>query len=156
METALKKCLHKGLFENVSPEHSRRMGSIRGTGNKTTEKRFRAALVRAGVGGWQVHPGQILGRPDVYFARERVAVFLDGCYWHGCRKCAHPFKTNGQFWRVKINRNRQRDRQTTDRLQSSAVGVLRLWEHEIQRELPRCVGRLVALLTRRRRAAGKR
>ncbi|MBM7771669.1 DNA mismatch endonuclease (patch repair protein) [Actinokineospora baliensis] len=67
---------------------------------------------------------------DVVFTRARVAVFVDGCFWHGCPEHATWPKRNAQFWRDKIEGNRRRDRDTDDRLAAEGWRVVRVWEHE--------------------------
>lgn len=107
------------------------MGNIRSKGNHSTEKLFRLALVRAGIGGWVLHSAALVGRPDFYFSEENVAVFVDGCFWHGCRKCGHIPKTRSAFWRAKFERNKLRARRVGSALKRSGIRVLRVWEHEI-------------------------
>ncbi len=74
-------------------ERSARMARVRGAGNESTEGRVEAALVAAGVEGWEKHPKGVLGKPDFYFPRQRLAVFVDGCFWHGCPVCARRTPT---------------------------------------------------------------
>src|SRR5271156_4916536 len=87
---------------------SERMSRIKGRRNQTTELAF-LALCRAGkIWGWRRHVA-LPGRPDVVFPKHRVAIFLDGCFWHGCpRHCKMP-STNSEFWALKIMTNRRRD-----------------------------------------------
>lgn len=142
METALRRKLPTGRFENVLPARSRAMAAVRGKGNVTTERRMRFALVREGITGWKLNPTNITGRPDFFFAKARLAVFVDGCFWHGCKRCGHiPSKNNG-FWKAKIDRNRQRDKRTTKILTASGVQVLRFWEHQLQSDIRACVRKL--------------
>lgn len=129
MERRLKRFLPDG-FKNVSSTRSIAMGKIRSRNNKTTELRLRMAFIREGLSGWVLHP-DLPGRPDFFFAREKLAVFVDGCFWHGCRMCGHVPKTRSPFWSAKINRNRQRDRNTTRLLKSSGIEVFRVWEHSL-------------------------
>jgi DNA mismatch endonuclease Vsr len=107
MERALRERLPAGRFVEVAAEGSQMMAAVRGTGIRTTERRLRAALVRGGVTGWTLRPKQTVARPDFFFARERVAVFVDGCFWHGCASCAHTPRTNTAFWAAKIAGNRR-------------------------------------------------
>src|SRR5882724_9281179 len=93
MERHLKNKLPGGCFSNVSSTRSRIMSSIRGKSNKSTEAVLRSKIVRAGIRGWTMHPPHVPGKPDFYFHRENVAVFVDGCFWHGCGKCGHIPKT---------------------------------------------------------------
>jgi DNA mismatch endonuclease (patch repair protein) len=74
----------------------------------------------------------IPGRPDIVFPRARVAVFIDGCFWHGCALHGVKPKTNRDFWNQKIRKNRVRDRKVTQILKSDGWSVLRFWEHEVE------------------------
>jgi DNA mismatch endonuclease (patch repair protein) len=67
---------------------------------------------------------------DIAFPRRRVAVFVDGCFWHGCPQHATWPKENAEWWRTKIEENRSRDRDTDARLRSDGWQVVRVWEHE--------------------------
>jgi DNA mismatch endonuclease (patch repair protein) len=67
---------------------------------------------------------------DIVFPRERVAVFVDGCYWHGCPQHGTWPKANAQFWRDKIEGNRRRDQDTNARLAAAGWTAVRVWEHE--------------------------
>ena len=110
MERRLKKMLPDGEFRNVSPQRSRTMSAIRGKHTKSTERRLRMALIRAGIPGWRLHPLGVPGNPDLAFPRSNLVIFVDGCFWHGCPKCGHIPHTNSSFWQAKIERNRERDR----------------------------------------------
>ncbi len=146
MERALREKLVGGSFGRVSETHSRRMGAIRGQGNRTTEARFRAMLVRAGIRGWTMQTKGIKGRPDFFFPESKVAVFLDGCFWHGCPKCGHVPSVNRPFWKAKIERNRRRDIETDGSLREAQITPVRFWEHEL-RECPKtCIERLAQVL----------
>lgn len=119
------------------------MGAIRGKGNRTTEARFRAMLVRAGIRGWTMQTKDMKGKPDFYFPESKVAIFLDGCFWHGCPKCGHVPSVNRPFWKAKIERNQQRDKLTDELLRQIGITAVRFWEHELQ-ECPRqCIKRLL-------------
>jgi DNA mismatch endonuclease (patch repair protein) len=77
----------------------------------------------------QVIPG--LGRrADIVFRRAKVAVFVDGCFWHQCPEHGSLPKSNADWWREKLDRNVQRDRDTDDRLARAGWKVMRIWEHE--------------------------
>jgi DNA mismatch endonuclease, patch repair protein len=131
MEKRLKALLPGGVFVNVSAVRSGSMSRIRGKDNRTTERVLRMALVRSKLRGWTMH-SNLPGRPDFYFVDRRLAVFVDGCFWHGCSRCGHVPATRSEFWNAKFKRNRQRDRQTTRRLKSQGIRVLRLWEHQLK------------------------
>lgn len=136
MERILRDKLVGGSFGEIPATHARRMGAIRSKGNRTTEAKFRAMLVRAGIRGWTMQTTHTQGKPDFYFSESNIAVFLDGCFWHGCPRCGHVPEKNRPFWKAKIERNQQRDRDTDQRLQEIGIRVLRFWEHELA-ECPR-------------------
>ena len=115
------------------------MGAIKGRGNKSTELKFRMALIRANISGWKLHKKSMTGTPDFYFEKSKYAVFVDGCFWHGCPKCGHVPKTNTEFWKTKISRNKTRDLKITKELNRQGIRVLRFWEHQIKSDLHNCI-----------------
>jgi DNA mismatch endonuclease, patch repair protein len=127
----LRNTLINGKFVNVNPLRSGAMRAIKSKGNKSTEVKLRLALVREGISGWKMHPKKIVGKPDFYFSKENIALFVDGCFWHGCPRCGHLPKTNSAFWEAKIEENRSRDIKATEELSRSGTKVLRFWEHEV-------------------------
>jgi len=148
IEKKLKKLLPNGHFSNVSITRSRTMSKIRGHNNATTEKRFRFSLVGHGIKGWAIQPKDIIGKPDIYFNRKKIAVFLDGCFWHGCPKCGHYPKTNSKFWKTKILRNKERDNEKRRLLKKKGIKVVRYWEHQIINDLDRCISKLSEIFNR--------
>ncbi|MCO5300199.1 MAG: very short patch repair endonuclease [Candidatus Nanopelagicales bacterium] len=80
-------------------------------------------------------PGMPRRTIDVAWKGRRVAVFIDGCYWHGCREHSSAPKVNSDYWGPKIENNRRRDRETGQFLQERGWVVLRLWEHESVKEV---------------------
>lgn len=120
-------------MDRVSPStRSRNMSRIRSAGNMTTEKRLRAYLMRARISGWHIHASELIGKPDFIFPTEKVAVFVDGCFWHGCPRCGHTPKSNQRYWSPKLLRNRSRDKAVSRQLKKTGWNVVRLWEHEIR------------------------
>lgn len=109
------------------------MSRIKSRGNKSTELAFMGILRRHGVKGWRRH-AKVLGiRPDFVFAKTKIAVFVDGCFWHGCRRHCDLSKLK-VYWKEKICRNMMRDLLQTYRLQDSGWRVVRLWEHTLKGE----------------------
>ena len=149
MEKVLRKHLPGGGFTNVPEKRSRTMAAVRGKGNRTTERRLRCALAAAGIRGWKMHPYDIPGCPDFWFPRARLAVFVDGCFWHGCPKCGHLPRTNAAFWKAKFERNKARDRRVTRRLRQQGVAVIRIWECQIRAERAQYLLRIRRALIRR-------
>jgi DNA mismatch endonuclease, patch repair protein len=113
-------------------ERSRIMAAVRSRGNKATELLLVELFRAAGLKGWRRHAA-ILGRPDFVFAKERVAVFVDGCFWHGCAKHCRMPASNRKYWLAKIERNMQRDRTTRKVLREKGWNVVRVWEHELKK-----------------------
>jgi DNA mismatch endonuclease (patch repair protein) len=110
---------------------SARMALIRSKGNQATELKLIAILRAAKVTGWRRH-SPLPGRPDFIFPRSRLAVFVDGCFWHGCRwHCRKP-KSGTAYWEPKIARNKARDRRVVAQLRNSKWRVLRIWEHSLK------------------------
>ena len=139
MRRQLRKLLPSGTFQNVSPAQTGRMSAVKGRGNRSTERRLRSALVSSGIRGWLVQPKVSFGRPDFYFPDSKLAVFVDGCFWHGCELCRHNVKTNSAFWKAKLQANMDRDARVNERLSESGIRVIRFWEHELQSGLSRCI-----------------
>lgn len=86
---------------------------------------------------------EMRNRADVVFTKARVAVFVDGCYWHGCPEHYWPSKTNVGYWTPKIEANQERDRRFNAALHDAGWTVLRAWEHDDPREVADQVERLV-------------
>jgi len=96
------------------------------------EKAIRSQLYAAGM-RYRVHypvPGRTRRRIDIAFPAKRVAVFVDGCFWHGCPVHGHAIRSNAGWWTRKIARNRERDEETDGVLRDAGWEVVRIWEHE--------------------------
>jgi len=93
-----------------------------------------AQLRRHKIKGWRRHPRHVPGAPDFYFAKSGVALFVDGCFWHGCPRCGHIPKSNLPYWDAKIARNIRRDAATRRLLRKQGFHTMRLWEHEVRGE----------------------
>ena len=108
------------------------MSKIRGRGNLTTEMRMIALMRLHGIKGWRRHQ-RLLGRPDFVFRKERLVVFVDGCFWHACPVHYIAPRTAIGFWRKKVEQNRARDRRNSRELRRQGWRVLRLWEHDFEK-----------------------
>ena len=122
------------------------MSAIRSRGNRTTEQAVRYRLVRAAIRGWTLHAKNLPGKPDFVFERQRLAVFVDGCYWHGCPKCYRPPESNTGYWSEKYKRNKARDRKVRAKLRRGGWKVLRIWEHEVKKSAGKVVERIQSAL----------
>lgn len=109
------------------------MSKIRGKGNKDTELLLVKLLRANGISGWRRHY-PIVGKPDFAFPKLKLAVFVDGCFWHGCPKHGVQPKSNQEFWLTKLNANKARDRKVNRLLRSKGWHVLRIWEHDLTKE----------------------
>jgi DNA mismatch endonuclease, patch repair protein len=125
-------------------QRSALMAKVKGRGNASTELKLIAVFRARGITGWR-RKLPLPGKPDFVFPKLRIAVFVDGCFWHGCPIHATQPKQNAEFWREKIARNQARDLLVTRQLRARGWRVLRLWEHELTRKYER---RLFARLRR--------
>ena len=100
--------------------------------------------MRTGIRGWKLgHDTGLPGGPDVIFLRSRVAVFLDGCFWHGCGLCRSIPKTNRAFWATKLEGNRNRDKKANRKLKAIGWKVVRIWEHELHADYNRVLSKIL-------------
>ncbi|MEY4940324.1 MAG: hypothetical protein RIQ93_2059 [Verrucomicrobiota bacterium] len=116
------------------------MAAVRSTRNQSTELRLMALLRGLGITGWR--RGSLLpGRPDFVFPATRVAIFVDGCFWHGCATHCRLPASNREYWASKVAANRCRDRRNARTLRQLGWRVLRVWEHELRPAVAPRVGR---------------
>jgi DNA mismatch endonuclease, patch repair protein len=115
------------------PAHvrSRIMAAVKPLGNKTTEVLMGRLLWHAGVRGYRKH-WPVAGKPDFAWPGLRVALFVDGCFWHGCRRCRRIPSSNTTFWRARIEGNRARDRRVTRALRRDGWVIVRVWECRVR------------------------
>lgn len=109
------------------------------------EREFRSALWRRGL-RYRLHAKTPAGRPDLVFVGRCCAVFIDGCFWHGCPLHYSRPRTRPEFWAQKLRANVERDRRQTIKLQELGWRVVRIWEHEIKSDLNGAVERVVRAL----------
>jgi DNA mismatch endonuclease (patch repair protein) len=120
------------------------MARIRAKDTKP-ELAVRRGLFAEGLRGWRCHVRGLPGKPDVAFTRWKVAIFVDGAFWHG-----HPehftFGKSGDYWDAKIQRTQERDRLANKALKSDGWEVLRFWDFEVQEDLGGCIARIGSAL----------
>lgn len=107
------------------------MSLIRSKGNKATELKLMAIFRESGIKGWRRNQ-HLHGKPDFLFRKQRVVIFVDGCFWHGCPKHLRMPQDNRVYWLAKIRRNAWRDKRTNRLLRKDGWSVLRIWEHELK------------------------
>src|SRR2546425_11071792 len=103
------------------------MSRIRSRGNRDTELRLIALMREHGINGWRRNT-RVFGKPDFVFRAAKLAVFVDGCFWHGCPRHATKPANRAEWWAAKLARNAQRDREVTRALRKAGWRVLRVWE----------------------------
>lgn len=132
------------MIDTLTSEQRRRcMSNVR---NKNTglEMKLRRALWKAGL-RYRVN-FKLPGKPDIAFPKRKIAIFIDGCFWHGCPVHSTTPKTNVDFWEAKIKDNIERDRRITAQLTIDGWMVIRIWEHEIQKCLDTIVENIIKTL----------
>lgn len=130
------------------------MSRIRGRGNKATELLLMRLLRNNHITGWRRHQ-QILGRPDFIFASGKVAIFVDGCFWHCCPRHLTLPSNNRSFWLRKLAGNRSRDLHVNRELRKKGWRVLRIWEHDLPKRGAYWARRLKSLLATRPSVRGR-
>src|ERR1700685_913707 len=108
------------------------MAGIRSRGNTTTELPLAKMLWAAGLRGYRKH-WPVAGKPDFAWPGRKIAVFVDGCFWHGCTQCKYLPRTNSEFWQAKFTTNKRRDRRVTSTLRREGWIVIRVKECGIEK-----------------------
>lgn len=122
------------------------MAAIRSKNTHSTERRLRAGLASAKISGWRMNAKDLAGKPDFVFDAIKAVIFVDGCFWHGC-KCKRLSKTHRSFWKKKIETNIARDRRVSRTLRRQGWKVLRIKEHELKFSLPTTVEKIKKFIT---------
>lgn len=117
--------------------------------NTGPEISLKRALRKNRLFGFRTHC-RIAGKPDIYFPKKKIAIFIDGCFWHKCPLCYRNPKTNIKFWGDKIDKNRMRDIKINRQLKKGGVHVIRFWEHNIETSLNRCLKKIKTIYERSR------
>lgn len=97
------------------------------------ELKLRRLLFERGIWGYIVHYN-LPGKPDIVFEKKKIAIFVDGCYWHKCPVCFIEPETRKEFWMKKIEGNVKRDKKVDKKLKEEGWKILRFWEHEVRKE----------------------
>lgn len=139
MSTFTGERLHRGDIMSAA-KRSALMARIRGR-DTGPERRLAGELRKCGY-RFQTHARELPGRPDFVFRRAKVAVFVDGDFWHGWRFPAWRLKLS-EHWEAKIDANRKRDARNHARLRRAGWSVVRIWEHQLERAPEACVRRVL-------------
>jgi DNA mismatch endonuclease, patch repair protein len=108
------------------------MSKIRGK-NTGPEVKLRKLLWSQGIRGYRIHYN-LPGKPDLVFTKKKIAIFIDGCFWHKCPVCFQEPKTRKEFWMKKIHSNVERDKKVNEQLKVEGWTVMRFWEHDIRKK----------------------
>lgn len=114
------------------------MSRIHSSGNKETELAMIKLFRRNKIIGWRRNY-PLFGKPDFTFPKHKVVVFVDGCFWHGCRKHSNMPRNNRAFWKRKLGSNKRRDRRVNRVLRNYGWRVIRIWEHAINKKPDNCI-----------------
>lgn len=118
------------------------MSRIRGS-DTSFEEKFRKSLWREGL-RYRKNVKKLVGKPDIYFACKKLVVFLDSCFWHGCRKHCRMPSSNIEYWKKKIDRNRKRDKEVTKYYKNNGYKIIRIWEHELKNNFDEVVEKIIS------------
>lgn len=113
------------------------MSKIRSKNTKP-ELMLRKALFKAGARGYRLK-SKLPGSPDLAYTKAKVAVFVDGCFWHGCPTCYSEPGQNKDYWKSKLERNKERDYKANEELKLLGWKIIRFWEHQVKKDLSGCV-----------------
>jgi DNA mismatch endonuclease (patch repair protein) len=136
------------VADTRTPEQRKRIMAAVRSKDTSPEVRLRRALFHAGVRGWRCHYARAPGKPDLAWPSLRVALFVDGGFWHGHPSRHRPGRS-GTYWDEKIAGNVARDRKADAALEGAGWTVIRIWDFEIRRGLPAVVDRVVSALAER-------
>lgn len=139
--------------DRLTPEQRRRCMQANRGSNTGPEIRLRKALHAEGFR--YVLRSKLPGRPDLVFPSLRTVVFVDGCFWHSCPQHLVMPQTDQERWARKLALNVQRDRRNDQDLSKNGWKVVRIWEHDVRRNLASTVKRVSGILNRRRKADGR-
>ena len=121
------------------------MARIRGHGNKDTELALMKLFRQHRITGWRRHQ-KVFGKPDFIFRKLRLAVFVDGCFWHGCPKHCKIPAGNRAFWKKKFAANKTRDRRVNQELRKLGWRVIRILEHDLTKRDAVCIRKIQAAM----------
>jgi DNA mismatch endonuclease, patch repair protein len=117
------------------------MAAVKSRGNASTEARMVCLLRENKLSGWRRH-FPLPGTPDFCWPARRLALFVDGCFWHGCGRCYQTPKSNVGYWKAKVAANIKRDRLVDSDLRSTGWTVIRIWECQLAKNAARCAARI--------------
>lgn len=136
------------MADTRTPDQRKRIMAAVRSKDTTPEIRLRRALFQAGIRGWRCHYERAPGKPDLAWPALRVALFVDGAFWHG-HPSRHKPGRSGAYWDSKIAGNVARDREADASLEAAGWAVIRVWDFDVRRNLASVVDRIVSTLASR-------
>lgn len=133
------------MTDTRTPEQRKRIMAAVKSRHTGPEVELRKALFGRGLRGWRCNYKRASGRPDIAWPARRIAVFVDGAFWHG-HPSRHKPGRSGEYWDRKIEQNVARDRRVNRELRDSGWEVLRIWDFEIRKDLEGVVARIVSVV----------
>jgi DNA mismatch endonuclease, patch repair protein len=119
-------------MDKVSREtRSKIMAKVRSRDNRSTERKLRSSLAGSGISGYKLNVKDLPGVPDFVFPEVKLAIFVDGCFWHGCPHCYRRPHSSRKYWDEKVKRNMKRDRKNKALLREMGWISIRIWEHSL-------------------------
>jgi DNA mismatch endonuclease (patch repair protein) len=115
--------------------------------NTGPEVKLRKLLFAHGTRGYRIH-FDLPGKPDIVFTKKKIAIFIDGCFWHKCPICFKEPETRNEFWMKKIQSNIDRDKKVNAQLKTEGWTILRLWEHEIRKDPENAVKKIITIISK--------
>ncbi|MBU0578043.1 very short patch repair endonuclease [Patescibacteria group bacterium] len=134
------------MDRHTKQQRSYNMSQVKGKNTKL-EIIFRQYIWNKGLRGYRLH-AKLPGKPDLFFGPKKVAVFIDGCFWHKCALCFKGPKTNKKFWSAKIRSNVERDLDNDIKLKKLNIEPIRFWEHEIKEDIEKCYKKIKKFVDR--------
>lgn len=126
---------------------SENMSRIKGKDTKP-ELLLRKMLYQAGIRGYRKNYKELPGKPDIVFLRKRIALFVHGCFWHGCEICGRKTPAhNSAYWQDKIDKNIARDQNNKEKLHAMGYSVIEIWEHQLKNDLQTSIAEIISFLT---------
>jgi DNA mismatch endonuclease (patch repair protein) len=123
------------------------MSAIKGKNTKP-ELLLRKYLWNHGIRGYRLHWKKVPGKPDIVFVSKRIAIFVNGCFWHRCPNCNLSIpKHNSEFWRIKFQKNIERDSLKSLELNNLGWTVITIWECELKTDVEKIVDKIRNILS---------
>ena len=113
--------------------------------NTGPEVKLRKMLFVEGIRGYRIHY-KLPGKPDIVFTKKKIAIFIDGCFWHKCPVCFQEPETRKEFWMKKIQSNIDRDKKVNEQLKDEGWTVMRFWEHDVRKNPESIVKKIAEIL----------